>query len=148
MKPAILLSLIFSLCLFLTGCGSGGSGEASNHGSSPQSTITPTSEQPITATQVPSVEPSLVSTIVPTTQTWRLDWSIPETRADGSPMAQSDISGYVIKWTNTSSQETGEEEVAAGVTQHQLTLPTGTYQFEIATKDIYGRQSHFTSPQG
>ncbi|MCE2572718.1 hypothetical protein [Motilimonas eburnea] len=159
MKPAILCSLTLSFCLFLTACGSGGSSETPTDGditlptpapevpSTPEPSVEPSAEPSVAPSIAPTPNPSTEPTPIPETQTWRLDWVAPDQRVDGSALTDAEISGYVIKWTNTTSQETGEVDVEAGVSKHQLELPAGNYQFEIATKDIYGRLSQFVTPQ-
>ncbi|MFO6423031.1 hypothetical protein [Motilimonas sp. KMU-193] len=153
MKPALLLPVIVTLSLLISACGSGGGGEKATDGATTPPAITPTdepiapTEQPTPPPAMPTEQPSTDPTPVPEMQSWRLDWSAPTQRVDGSDLSEAEISGYVIKWTNTATLATGEVTVAAGETKYQLDLPSGDYQFELATKDSVGRLSQFITPE-
>ncbi|MEJ2361120.1 MAG: fibronectin type III domain-containing protein [Gammaproteobacteria bacterium] len=75
-----------------------------------------------------------------TTGSVTLNWSAPTTRADGTAISLSDISGYILYYgtspTTTSSNAITINDGSA--TQYTLTLPAGTYYFVICAVDSNG----------
>lgn len=75
-----------------------------------------------------------------------LSWSIPTTRANGSPIAIAEISGYEISMV---AENTGDEQVievtGGATTTHTLTgLAPDTYHFSIAARDAEGSLSELS----
>jgi len=63
-------------------------------------------------------------------------WNIPTRREDGTNLALSDISGYIIRWGDGEHIIEGSETVSK-----VLTLPTGSYSFTISTITTDGTES-------
>ena len=75
-----------------------------------------------------------------------LSWSIPTTRADGSPIPISEITGYEIYVIAESTGKTAVIPVSGGMTSsYTLTgLPPDTYHFSMAALDAQGNLSELS----
>jgi len=75
-----------------------------------------------------------------------LSWSIPTTRADGSPIPISEIKGYEIYMIAESTGKTAVIPVSGGMTSsYKLTgLSPDTYHFSMAAMDAQGNLSELS----
>lgn len=83
-----------------------------------------------------------------------LSWSPPEQREDGTRLAESEIYAYELKYRKKGSAQferilIESQDVHSGpVTHFSLTnLPSGEYEFLIATIDRDGLRSDFVAPK-
>ncbi len=79
-------------------------------------------------------------------KTIELNWSQPDQREDGSYLASTEISGYVIKW-GTASGALGQQLNVNGPSTLNAEVPNltqGSYYFAIATVDSRGIQGAFS----
>ncbi|RRS32694.1 MAG: hypothetical protein OI74_10725, partial [Gammaproteobacteria bacterium (ex Lamellibrachia satsuma)] len=76
-----------------------------------------------------------------------IEWQIPTTRDGGSPLAQSEISGYRIYFGASSSNLSPIVEINDGTaTQYTVNnLTTGTHYFSITTIDTAGVESSLSN---
>jgi len=72
-----------------------------------------------------------------------LSWSIPTTRADGSPLTMAEIAGYEIYVLSESTGQSSVIAVSSGATSTYTVsgLAAGTYYFSMAAKDTAGNLS-------
>ena len=99
----------------------------------------------------PSSTPSTGSSDTPTTPTVpasykvQLNWTAPSTRADGTALSLSDLSGYRIYYLldgTDSSKDTTVSVTGGTTTTLSLTLTTaGSYTFAITAVDRNGLES-------
>lgn len=75
-----------------------------------------------------------------------MSWQIPATRADGSALLASDLSGYEIYYT-TDTSATGTYIISGGSTTLYTinNLPAGTYHFAMSAIDSTGLKSSLSS---
>jgi len=75
----------------------------------------------------------------------RLSWEIPSTRADGSALSASALSGYEIYYTT--DKTSGTYVVSGGTTSVYTAaeLPAGTYHFAMSAIDSNGLKSALSS---
>ncbi|MDB6063128.1 MAG: hypothetical protein JWM78_3231 [Verrucomicrobiaceae bacterium] len=72
-----------------------------------------------------------------------LSWSIPATRADGTPLKESELSGYEVYWTRTIDDAKGTIKVAKGTSATAAfeAYTPDTYYFAISAVDSKGLKS-------
>jgi hypothetical protein len=77
------------------------------------------------------------------TGAFNVNWTAPVTRADGEPLALTDINGYRIYYGDTSGNYTDVAEASDGAaTSATVTgVPVGTSYLVMTTYDIEGRES-------
>lgn len=84
-----------------------------------------------------------------------LDWAVPTSREDGSSLGISEINGFILKYyrvdlgenTATSVEIKGTDNYGQINSQHLVTgLTTGQYHFTVATTDMDGLLSEFSTP--
>lgn len=74
-----------------------------------------------------------------TTNSLLLKWSAPTTRADGTAVSLSEISGYRLYYDPSATDTPSYVNITDGsATQYTMTLPTGTYYFRICAIDSSG----------
>jgi hypothetical protein len=97
----------------------------------------------------PSTTPTLPIPTLPLSFKIKLNWSAPSTRADGSPLPLSEISGYRVYYLlegTDSSNDTTISINGGNTTTLNLTLTTaGSYTFAITTVDRNGLESKLSS---
>lgn len=123
--------VIGALAFLLAACGGGGGGGSS--GSTPSgSTSTGTSPAPSATHSV------------------QLSWTAPTTRADGTALTASELSGYHIYYTATGTPASADTMVAVSggtTTSISLALPAaGEYSFAITAVDSSGQESSLSAP--
>ena len=90
--------------------------------------------------------PPTTGTGTGTTTSAVLSWTIPTTRADGSPLPMSDLAGYEIY---VLAESTGQSSVitvgGGGTSTYTVTgLAPDTYHFSMAAKDSAGNLSELS----
>ncbi|MCE2593433.1 hypothetical protein K6Y31_01180 [Motilimonas cestriensis] len=144
MKPFLSLIASMPICLALFACGGSGdnSQDNSNNNNAGSEIVAPN----VTPTPSPASETTPKPSAEPTTS-YRLDWVAPQQRVDGTPLLNKEITGYVLRWTNTTTAQSQQVELEANINRWDLDLPAAQYRFEIASKDHQGRLSQFVSAQ-
>lgn len=138
------------IALLTTACGGGGGGSGdSNSGTSSSSSTSSTSSAPSnTPSSSPSTSPSVPSESL--SRIVNISWSIPSTRADGTPLATSAISAYRLFYTRDGSASSEDTVVVisnGSATNTNITLGTaGTYTFAITAIDLDGAESALSTP--
>src|SRR5690606_6848197 len=130
------MALVF-FTLFLAACGGGGGGSGGGNSSGSG------------GGNSSGGRPSGSPTPTPLNYAVQLAWTAPSTRADGSPLTASDLSGYRVYYgLDTSSNQDTVITVDGGTTTSmRLTLSTaGTYVFTITAVDTSGLESSFSAP--
>lgn len=87
-----------------------------------------------------------VNTAQTATQSFTLRWVAPSTRADGSSIALSQISGYRIRYGTAPGSYTRTASVTDGSTSYSFqSLAAGTYYFVVTAVDSGGRESGYSN---
>src|SRR5690606_1797860 len=112
---------------------------------SPAPSPTPAPSPAPTPAPSPAPAPTPAPTPVPLTYSARLSWEIPSTRADGSALSASALSGYEIYYTT--DKTSGTYVVSGGTTSVYTAaeLPAGTYHFAMSAIDSNGLKSALSS---
>lgn len=144
-----LLVALFSLAMAACGGGGGGGGSDSGTASTSSGTSSSTSSGSSStgSTSGGSSTPTTPTTPT-TTQTVQLSWTPPATRADGSALQISELTGYrlYIVADADASQDT-TMSISGGTTttaQVALTAP-GSYTFAITAVDVNGLESSLSN---
>lgn len=129
--------LIGGLALLLAACGGGG-GSGGGTSSSPS------------PTPAPSPAPSPSPAPAPSPHSVSLNWTAPATRADGTPLAASQLSGYRIYYTASGTPANADTMIpisGGSRTSAAVALPAGgEYAFAITAIDQNGLESSFSDP--
>ena len=101
----------------------------------------------VKVTNVVGVKPTVPVPVVVLNRDVQLSWSIPSFRVDGSSLAISEISGFIIRYGTSPTSLTTIIEIDDNTAQLKdfLDFDPATYYFQIATKDINGLQSDFSA---
>jgi hypothetical protein len=72
-----------------------------------------------------------------------VSWSVPATRADGTPLTASELAGYEVYYTSDSGSVSAVVPVAGGTTVNTVvsSLSSGNYYFSISAIDTNGLKS-------
>jgi hypothetical protein len=135
------------LTLLITACGGGGGGNSDSGNSSTGAAAT----NSIAGSGTTSA-PSGAATPTPTAITYpvQLKWTAPSTRADGSALAASELTGYRIYYSldgTPADQDTVVPISSGATTAFTINLTAaGTYVFAITAIDQNGLESALSSP--
>lgn len=79
-----------------------------------------------------------------------LSWSRPTTREDGTALASSEISGYRVYWSNTSTGTMSllSSPSAAATSYRATELTSGVHYFSISVLDANGLESDLSTRRG
>lgn len=138
------------LTLLITACGGGGGGGSSASGGSSNDTSAIAGSN--TAGGATSPSSSSTSAPAPTSITYpvQLKWTAPSTRADGSALAASELTGYRIYYSlegTPASQDTALPVDGGATTALTISLTAaGTYTFAITAIDQNGLESSLSTP--
>jgi hypothetical protein len=125
--------------LLLTACGGGGGGGSSNSGTSSSGTTTTTTATTTTTTPTTSASYQV-----------QLMWTAPGTRADGTPLPLSELSGYRVYYLLEGTDPSSDSALTitgGSTTSTSLTLfVAGTYTFAITAIDQNGLESSLSNP--
>ena len=131
------LLLMISASTALSGCGGGGG----SGGSGVTATSSSSQESGSSGSNPPSTPPPQPPPQV--TGSFRVSWTAPTTRADGTPMSLADIDGYRIYYGTSRGKYTYQVNInngaATGKTVSNLAL--GKYYLVMTTYDYSGRES-------
>lgn len=135
------------LTLLITACGGGsGGGNSASDGSSSAGTATSGSTSSTTSTSSGTTAPTPTSITYPV----QLNWTPPSTRADGSALVASELTGYRIYYSlegTAASQDTVVPVSDGATTSLTITLTAaGTYAFAITAVDQNGLESSLSTP--
>jgi type II secretory pathway component GspD/PulD (secretin) len=137
------------ITLLLTACGGGsGGGNSASPGASGTSSGTGTSSGGTSS----SGSNSGTTAPTPTALTYavQLSWTAPTTRADGTPLTSTELTGYRIYYSlegSDASQDTVVPISGGNTTSLQVTLSAaGTYAFAITALDQNGLESALSTP--
>lgn len=136
------------LTLLITACGggSGGGNSASDGSSSTGTAASGSTSSSATSTSSGTTAPTPTSITYPV----QLNWTPPSTRADGSALVASELTGYRIYYSleGTSASEDTVVPVSGGATTSlTITLTAaGTYAFAITAVDQNGLESSLSTP--
>jgi len=132
--------LSVSLIAMLVAC------NASSTGNSSTATTTATSTTTSSTTNTGNTG-STGSTGNTVTGTISLQWSAPATRADGTPLSLSEISGYKVYYGNTPGYYPNSVDITDGSLQSAtLTgVPIGSYYVAMTTVDMSGLESAYSA---
>jgi hypothetical protein len=129
--------LVGGLALLLVACGGGG-GSGGGTSSSPSPTPAPS----------PAPSPSPAPT--PSPHSVSLSWTAPATRADGTPLTASQLSGYRVYYTANGTSANADTMIpisGGSKTSATIALPAaGEYAFAITAIDQSGLESSFSDP--
>jgi hypothetical protein len=107
-----------------------------------------TAKVPSSIASAPSVTtaPSATTTPPAVTGSFKLNWTLPVARADGSPLLLSDIDGFHIYLGKKPGAYTSQINVANGAAQSTTVtnLAVGTYYLVMTTYDVSGRESGYS----
>jgi hypothetical protein len=103
--------------------------------------VAPTTD-PVTTTT-----PTTTTPTAPTTYSAQLSWSAPSTRADGTPLALSDLAGYEIYYTtdDPAVSRTITVSGSAALSYTLSDLSAGNYYFAMAAIDTTGLKSDLSA---
>ena len=104
---------------------------------------------PVTSSTTTSTTSSTTSsgtttaTATPVSYNASISWSIPATRADGTPLSTGELSGYEVYYTNDSGSVNVAVPVSGGSTANTVvsSLASGNYYFSISAIDTGGLKS-------
>lgn len=146
---------VLGLALLLTACGGGGGGGGGSSNSGTNGSGSPSSN-PSSPSSVPPTGTGNGSTsnppTTPTVGSYRvqLTWTAPGTRANGSPLPLSELSGYRIYYLLEGADPSSDSAVTVNggtTTFLNLTLTeAGTYSFAITAVDQNGLESSLSAP--
>lgn len=105
------------------------------------STTTDTSTSSGTTTD--TTIPTTTTITAPKTYNASVSWTIPSTRADGTPLTVSELAGYEVYYTNDSGSVSVSVPVSGGSTASAVVsnLASGNYYFSISAIDSTGLKS-------
>ena len=129
-----LLATIF-IATQLVACGGGGSGSDVVASSS-------------TGSSVPlSSDVSDSNSVAPATGNFRLSWTAPTTRSDGTPLSLADIDGFRIYYGKSKGSYPNSVDVRDGSAQSAVVknIPVGSYYVVMTTYDVTGLESGYSS---
>ena len=130
--------LVGGLALLLVACGGGGGGSGGGTSSNPSPTPAPS----------PAPSPSPAPT--PSPHSVSLSWTAPTTRADGTPLTASQLSGYRVYYTASGTPANADTMIpisGGSKTSTTVALPAaGEYAFAITAIDQSGLESSFSDP--
>jgi hypothetical protein len=134
-NPLLHALLAVSLAMFLSACGSDSDGIAGTTTSGSTSTPSSTSS-------------GSGATGGTTTGSFDLTWTAPVSRADGTPLALSEIAGYRVYYGTSAGNYPNHIDITNGTLQSAtLTgVPVGTYYVAMTTYDTSGLQSSYSAP--
>ena len=132
--------VISCLAVLTTACGGGG-GSGGSNSSTPGGT----------SNSAPSSSPTPASSPTPTAKySVRLSWAAPTTRADGTALPASALTGYRVFYTRDGSNQSEDTVVTVdGGNSTTLVLSlsiAGTYTFAITAIDSDGGESALSAP--
>lgn len=83
------------------------------------------------------------TTTTPKTYNASVSWTVPSTRADGTPLSVGELSGYEVYYTNDSGSVSASVPVSGGSTASAVVsnLASGNYYFSISAVDSTGLKS-------
>ena len=86
---------------------------------------------------------STTTTTTPKTYNASVSWAVPSTRADGTPLSVSELSGYEVYYTNDSGSVNISLPISGGSTASTMVnnLASGNYYFSISAIDAAGLKS-------
>jgi hypothetical protein len=87
-----------------------------------------------------------VSSTAPETGSATLSWVAPATRANGDPLALSEIEGYTLYYGESAGNYANSRQIN-DVSSTSITitdLPFSTYYFVVTTRDTLGKESAFS----
>lgn len=127
--------ILIALSILLTACSSGGGGE--------DNIPVPNSPPYVEPVNPPYVEPEPIVS----TGSIELSWVAPTTRADGKPLALSEIEGYTVYIGSVPREYTiGIYIRDSGATNVILTdIDLGQYYVAMTTMDTAGRESKYSN---
>lgn len=100
---------------------------------------------PVVSTATTTTTPTSSTTTVtaPATYNAQLSWTIPSTRADGTPLTASELAGYEVYYTTDTGSVAAVVPIAGGssVSTTLSSLPSGNYSFSISAIDTSGLKS-------
>ena len=98
---------------------------------------------------VAQLQPFGITVVADQTQTgmFTLSWVAPTSRADGTPLAMSDIDGFHIHYGDLPGKYTNTMTIADGsaVTATVNNLPVGDYYLVMTTYDVDGLESDYSA---
>ncbi len=146
---------IFALTLLVTACGGGGGGSSSPGSSGSSSPASSPSGAPTTGSggasspATPSTPTSGNTSAATGSYRVQLMWTAPSTRADGSPLPLSELSGYRIYYLLEGTDPSNDSKVSVSggsSTSLNLTLTAaGAYTFAITAVDQNGLESSLSN---
>lgn len=147
---------ISCISLLTTACGGGGGGSGGSSASNTASTPASSSSPAVTSAPAPtanSTSSTPAATSTPSTgssYSIHITWVAPTTRADGSALPISALTGYRLFYTrdgSSSSEDTVVSINGGTTTSTQLSLPSaGTYAFSITAIDSNNVESALSTP--
>lgn len=83
-----------------------------------------------------------------TTGAFSLSWTAPIDRADGTPLALSEIAGYRVHYGKTKGSYPNHINITNGSLQSATLngIPVGTYYVSMSTYDSSGLESSYSAP--
>jgi hypothetical protein len=92
------------------------------------------------------VDPAPAPAPAPALGSFRVSWTAPVARADGTPISLADINGYHIYYGESSGSYPNSVDVADGaeVTWAVNDVPVGSYYVVMTTYDVDGRESAYS----
>jgi hypothetical protein len=148
---------VLGLALLLTACGGGGGGGGgssnsgtSGNGSSSSSSSSPSSSPSTSGGNTSASKPSTPQTTPTASYRVQLAWTAPGTRANGTPLPLSELSGYRVYYLLDGADPSSDSSVSVAggsTTSLSLTLSeAGTYTFAITAIDQNGLESSLSTP--
>jgi hypothetical protein len=134
-NPLLHALLAISLAMILSACNSDSGGVAGTTTSGSASTPSSTSS-------------GSGATGGTATGSFDLTWTAPASRADGTPLALSEIAGYRVYYGTSAGSYQNHVDITNGTLQSAtLTgVPVGTYYVAMTTYDTSGLQSSYSAP--
>lgn len=104
---------------------------------------TSTSTSTATSTPTSTTSTTTTTTTAPATYNAKLSWTIPTTRADGTPLTASELAGYEVYYTNDTGSVAAVVPVSSGsaISTTVSSLASGNYSFSISAIDTSGLKS-------
>ena len=138
------------LTLLVTACGGGSGGGNSSSDSSTSSTGTVSSSSTSSGTTSTSTSTTAAPTPTSITYPVQLAWTAPSTRADGTALSASELTGYRVYYSLEGSSASADTVLpVSGGTATSLTInltAAGTYAFAITAIDQNGLESSLSAP--
>ena len=141
---------ILAISVLITACGGGTSELPGTSGTTQTVPVTPgvvptepTPSDPVPSEPTPSEPPA--GTVI-SSESANLNWDIPSTKLDGSPISLSTIGGYRIYEGTDKNNVSMFIDVSSDTTTYTISgLTVGTHYFYVTTYDSEGQESPFSN---